>query len=177
MKSKIPGVRMIAAVDKNWGIGQDGKLLVRLPGDLKYFREKTLGGVLIMGRVTLESLPGKRPLPGRTTIVLSKSLAGGVRTDYGAEMEICDSVEACLRRLEKVPRGNIFVAGGESVYRQFLPYCADCLVTKIDGSFGADRFFEDLDANDAFELAWESPLQEENGIKYVFSQYDRKENK
>jgi dihydrofolate reductase len=172
----ISGVRMIAAVDKNWGIGRDGRLLVRLPGDLKYFREKTLGGILIMGRVTLESLPGKRPLPGRTTIVLSKSLGGGARADYGAEVEICDSVGACLRLLEKVQRENIFVAGGESVYRQFLPYCAGCLVTKIDGNFGADRFFEDLDADDAFELVWESSLQEENGIKYIFSQYDRKEN-
>ena len=63
----------IVAVDRNWAIGKDGDLLVHLPGDLKYYRQKTIGNVIIAGRKTLESFPGGRPLPERTNIVVTRN--------------------------------------------------------------------------------------------------------
>ena len=66
-------MKLIAAIDSNWNIGKDGALLVHIPQDMKFFREKTMGKVVVMGRKTLESFPGKKPLKGRTNIVLTTS--------------------------------------------------------------------------------------------------------
>ena len=78
-------MKAIVAVDRNWGIGRDGGLLVHLPGDLKYFKEKTLGKTVVMGRETLESLPGGKPLPGRDNIVLT------LNSFYEAGCPLCHS--------------------------------------------------------------------------------------
>ena len=67
-------MKAIAALDRNWAIGRDGKLLCHIPGDLKYFKEQTLGKTLVMGRKTLESLPGGSPLPGRENVIISRTL-------------------------------------------------------------------------------------------------------
>ena len=70
----------IVVVDQNWGIGREGNLLVHLPGDLKYYKEKTIGNHIIVGRKTLESFPGGKPLPGRENIVLTRGIRGMQRT-------------------------------------------------------------------------------------------------
>lgn len=158
----------IVVVDKNWGIGREGGLLTHLPGDLKYFKEKTLGKVIVMGRRTLESLPGRKPLPGRTNIVLTKD------PNFIADCIVMHSLEELLEELKKYPQEDIFICGGANVYEQFLPYCDTYFVTKMEESFNADRHLENLDQNNEFEVCWESEPQMENGIEYKFLEYRRK---
>lgn len=169
-------MNLIVAVDNNWGIGKDGDLLCHLSGDLKYFKETTMGHTVIMGRKTFESLPGKKGLPGRRNIVLTS------RADYEAEgAEVVHSIPE-LRKTLKEDAGDTagrdleeaFVIGGAAVYDELMPFCDTLYVTKIDKAFEADRSIEDLDENDNFVLVWESDEQEENGIKYRFTKYERK---
>ncbi len=157
----------IVVVDRNWGIGKDGGLLAHLPGDLRYYRQKTLGNVTIVGRKTLESFPEGKPLPDRVNIVLTRN------TDYMREdCIVCNSVEQVLEELERYDRNRVFVSGGAEVYGQFMELCDSFYVTRIYENFDADRYFPDLDAL-GFEVVWESPLQEENGMYYRFLKYSR----
>lgn len=176
-------MKAIVAADRNWGIGKDGALLAHLPGDLKYFKENTLGKVLIMGRKTLESLPGGKALPGRTTIVMSGDENYEPKAAEGARTLVCTSFDELMATLLSMEfaegidlEEDIMVAGGESIYKQFMPYCSEFLVTKIDAEFPADKHFEDLDALAAggmMKVTYESEVQEDNGIKYRFLRYSR----
>ncbi len=159
-------MKMIVAADRNWGIGKDGRLLAHLSGDLRYFKERTLGKTIIMGRTTLESLPGGRPLPGRTTFVMTRN------ADYETDCEKFGSVDSLLERLETV-EGDVLVCGGADIYEQLMPYCDTFYITKIDAVFDADRFIPDLDGMRGVELLRESEEMEENGIKYRFLEYIR----
>lgn len=172
-------MKAIVVADENWGIGKDGGLLIHLPGDLKYFKEKTLGKTIVMGRATLESLPGAKPLPGRRTIILTgnRELAG----QLVGTAETVSSVEALLALLEQDKRTNglaedeVFAAGGETVYRQLLPYCDEILVTKIQKAFsGADKYFPNLDQLAEWQLSQEGEPIEENGVVYRFTVYQRR---
>ena len=193
----------IVAADRNWGIGRDHKLLVHLPGDLKYFKEKTIGKVLIMGRKTLESLPGGKPLPGRTTVVLTgnpsyvpealrelggqteaaEKNAGGAIDQNGTKLLIAHSQEelyTVLLALEFTDgidlEEDVFVAGGESVYADMYPYCSRFFVTAIDAEFEADRHFINMDKMEAagkVKKVSESEPIEEKGVKYSFRVYER----
>lgn len=160
-------MKAIVAVDQHWGIGKDGGMLVHIPKDLAYFKEKTLGKVVIMGRGTLESLPGAKPLKGRETIILSRS------PGYDPGCKVCVSLEELFTLLKDYPDEDIFVAGGGDVYRQLMPHCDVCLVTKIDAAFAADTFFENLDAGQSFSLTAESEPITENGVTYRFAEYQR----
>ena len=171
-------MRLIVAADKNWAIGKENQLLVHLPGDMKYFKEKTLGTVVIMGRSTLESLPGGNPLPERVNIVISRNSA------YQKEGCImASSVEDAVEKAEKAAAeregeaAEVMVIGGASIYRQMLGHCDICYVTKIDAAFPADAYFPDLDQDPEFEMVWESPVQEEKGFSYRFTEYKRKRQK
>lgn len=162
-------MRMILAADEKWGIGKDGDLLCHIPGDLKYFKERTLGKTVVMGRVTLESLPGSKGLPGRRNIVFTK------QEDYVAEnAETVSSEEELWSTLTGVAPEDIFVIGGEKIYKALLPFCDKIYVTKMYQDFAADRFFVNLDEDVDFEAKELSDIQEENGIKYQFFVYDRK---
>lgn len=161
-------MKAIVAVDKSWGIGKDGKLLVHLPKDLLYFKEKTLGKIVVMGRETFESLPGKKPLPNRINIVLSRN------PEFKADCTICNSMGALFKELEGYNMDEVFIIGGEKVYKEFLPYCNSYFVTKIDASFEADKHFENLDLRNDLVLFSESEIQMENGIEYKFTEYRRK---
>ena len=157
----------IVVVDSNWAIGRDGNLLVHLPGDLKYYREKTLGNVIAVGRKTLESFPGGKPLPGRTNIVITRN------PEYRAEgCIICRSAEEARKKLAEYDQRKVFIAGGAEIYRQFMDDCSEFYVTKIYKSFEADRYFPNLDEL-GYEITWESPLQEEKGVTYRFLRYSR----
>lgn len=157
----------IVVVDNNWAIGRNGALLVHLPGDLKYYKEKTTGNVIVVGRKTLESFPGGKPLPNRTNIVITRN------PDYEADgCIICSSKEEALKKLEEYDTEKVFIAGGAEIYRQFMDDCDEFYVTKIYESFEADRYFPNLDEL-GFKVIWESPLQEEKGIKYRFLRYAR----
>lgn len=160
-------MKAIVAVDRNWGIGKDGGMLVHIPKDLAYFKEKTLGKVVIMGRGTLESLPGSKPLPGRETIVLSR------KKDYDPGCKVCRSMDELFDFLKGYRDEEVFVAGGGDIYRQLMPYCDACLVTKIDAAFEADTFFENLDLQEDFILASAQEPITENGVTYSFTEYRR----
>ncbi len=158
----------IVVVDKNWCIGKDGGLLVHLPKDLKYFKEKTIGKTLIVGRKTLESFPGGKPLPGRKTIVLTRN------TSYKAEgAYICHSKEEVLEKVKNLPLADVFVAGGGVIYRQFLNDVDKGFVTKICNEYSGDTFFPDLDEAEDFILESEGETIEENGVKFKFCIYNR----
>lgn len=156
---------MILAADRNWAIGNKGGLLCHLPGDLKFFKDTTMGHTIIMGRLTLLSMPGKKGLPGRRNIVLTRN------PDFTAEgVETVSSVEEALA----VADDDAFVIGGGDIYKQFRQYCDTCYVTKIDAKFPADTWFENLDEDPGFLLAEQGETKEENGIKYRFCRYERK---
>ena len=164
-------MKMIMACDRNWGIGKDGDLLVSLPGDMKFFRETTSGKTVVMGRATLESLPGKKGLPKRNNIVIT------TRPDYTAERaSVVHSHEELFQELQKYDLDEVFVIGGAKVYRDLLPFCDTVFITRIDAEFDADRHFVDMDAQEDFEVTWTSEPMEENGIGYRFYKYERKKD-
>jgi len=164
-------MKLILAADQNWGIGCDGKLLCHLSGDLKYFKERTTGKTVVMGRPTLESLPGGRPLPNRENIVLS------TKRDYAPEGVITAHSEAELKEiLESRNTDEVMLIGGGKVYREFLPLCDTCYVTKIYETFPADTWFVNLDEISEFTVVWKSEIREENGIRYQFFEYRRREH-
>ncbi len=161
-------LKAIVIVDEKWGIAKDGKLLTHIPEDLKYFKEKTQGNVVIMGRKTLESLPNGKPLPNRINIILT------TKESDGQDIVACRSHEELFKVLESEYSGKeIFVAGGERVYKDLLKYCDGVLVTKMYRDFNADQHFIDLDKNQEFKCFWESDEKEYNGTKYKFTEYRR----
>ncbi len=159
-------MKLIVAVDNNFAIGKDGGIPWRLRGDLQYFKQQTLGHSVVMGRKTLESLPGGRPLKDRTNIVLTRVAA------YAPEgVTVCHSVEEVLALPEAE---DAFVIGGESIYKAFLPYCTHALVTKVDGEFEADTYMENLDVLADWKMTESSVIFEENDLKYRFTVYENK---
>ena len=133
-------MKAILSADTNWGIGNKNKLLVSIPSDMKFFRETTTGNVVVMGRKTLESFPGGLPLKNRINIVLTGN------KDYKVkDAVIVHSEEELMEELKKYNTDDIYVIGGESIYRMMLPHCDTVYVTKIDRAFEADTFFPDLD--------------------------------
>lgn len=162
-------MKLILAADENWGIGKDGGLLCHIPSDLKFFKEKTLGKVVIMGRVTLESLPGKKGLPGRTNIVLTRN------PDYKAENAIVvNSEEELFAKIKEYDADDVMLIGGAELYNRYLPLCDICYITKMYKSFDADRHFANLDEMPEFEKTALDEIKEENGVKYRFFMYERK---
>lgn len=159
---------MILAVDKNWAIGCKGALLVHLPGDLKFFKEKTKGKTVIMGRTTMESLPGKKPLPGRKNIVITRN----TKLECPG-FEVVYSKEEAMERVKLLESDDVFIIGGEQIYREFLDEAKTIYITKILEEFPADRHFVNLDENPSFEVIWQGPIQEDNGVKYQFFRYER----
>lgn len=158
-------MKLIVAADKNWAIGKDNDLLCHLPGDLKYFKERTTGKTVVMGRKTLESLPGGKPLPKRTNIVLTR--------DESFEKEGCVIIHSIEELLEKYGQEDLMVMGGAEIYTKLLPYCDTCYITEIDKEFEADKHIPNVSADPSFEKVWESDEQIENGISYRFVEYKR----
>ena len=164
-------MNMIVACDKNWGIGKDGHLLCHLSGDLKYFKEMTLGKTVVMGRVTLESLPGGKGLPGRRNIVLTRN------KDYNPEnAEVVHDLSELDDALVGTDTDDVFIIGGAKVYDNLLLLCRNIYVTKIDAEFDADAYFRNLDESRRFYVESSSDVMEENGIKYRFVKYVKEHN-
>lgn len=160
-------MRLIVAVSENWGIGKDNDLLFNIPKDMKFFRETTMGKTVILGRKNLESFPGKKPLPKRTNIILTR--------DPAFECEgavICRSVDEVLKN--PAVDSDAFVIGGEEIYRQFLPYCDTCYITKVKKTVPADKFMVNLDQLPEWAVAEESEDIEDNGHIIKFCRYERK---
>jgi dihydrofolate reductase len=122
----------IAAIARNRGIGKDNRLPWRIPEDFAFFKETTMGHVLVMGRRTYESIG--RPLPGRTTIVLSRSGFSSPGVTTVTDWEALRSIE---------PGKTLFLAGGAQLYAEGLPACTELLLTHVDQEPEADTFFPD----------------------------------
>ena len=164
-------MKSIVVVDKNWGIGKDNDLLTYLPNDLKYFKRNTIGKVVVMGKNTLLSLPKQKPFVDRINIVLTR--------DKEFECEgafICNSLDDLFEELKKYNKEDIFIAGGESIYNQLIDYCDEILVTKIDATYPADKFFPNLDNMKQWKITEKSEIQEEKNTKYVWCKYKKYNN-
>jgi len=161
-------MNLIVVADKNWAIGCGNKLLYSIPEDMKFFKETTLGKVVVMGGKTYQSLPSGA-LKGRTNIVLSRN-----KDIYCENVIVCDTLENLIIELEKYSDDNIFIIGGEMFYRTMLIYCNKAYVTKIDAETKeADSFFPNLE-DEEYDY-WKAPkcLNEciSNGHKVTFNLY------
>lgn len=165
-------MNIIAAVDRNWAIGNRNALLVKIPRDQKLFFEMTQGKVVVMGRRTLESLPQKQPLKNRVNIVLSSDKEYAVKGAVAVH-----SLEALFGELKQYESKDVFVAGGGSVYRQLLPYCDTAHITKIDYAYEADTYFPCLDKLPDWELVADSEEQTYFDLEYYFLQYRKRAKK
>ena len=159
-------MELIVAVYEDWGIGRDGTQPIALSADRKFFREMTRVAAVIVGRRTVDDFPGKKPLPGRQNIVLSRSvpeLPG---------FTVCASPEEAAAAAGDADR--VMVIGGGSVYRQMLPLCDTAYITKVYCKPDSDTYFPDLDNDPQWYL--DSILQsgEENGIRYEMCLYKRR---
>ena len=165
-------MNFIVAVDKEWGIGYKGDLLVRSKEDLKNFAALTTGKVVILGSNTLATFPGGRVLKNRVNIVLHPS------EDYAPEGAIvAHSIEEAVSISNQYPSEDVFVIGGASVYKQMLPYCNRAYVTKLDKSYIKDAYFPDLDADPAWRLDKVSELVSSQAdgqeCNFYFTEYVR----
>ena len=161
-------MNLIVAVDENWAIGYKNELLIRIPADMKMFRQETTGKVVVLGRKTLETFPNAQPLKNRTNIILSTN------KDYKVkDATVVHSIEELLEELRNYADEDIYIIGGETIYRQMLPYCNVAHITKIDRSYEADAFFPNLDADPAWEVTAESDEQSYFDTTYSFVKYER----
>lgn len=162
-------MNIIVAVDSNWAIGNKDKLLVSIPNDHKHFREETTGKVVVLGRKTLQTFPQGQPLKNRTNIILSRDKSYAVK-----DAVVVHSVEELMGELKKYASDEVYIIGGESVYRQLLPYCDVAHVTKIDHAYDADTYFPNLDEDSEWEITAESDEQTYFDVAYTFLKYERK---
>lgn len=209
-------MKCIVNVSKDWGIGNGGDLLVHIPEDMKWFREHTKGCIVVMGRKTLESFPGGKPLKNRINIVMTRDedyvpayLSEEVPEGDERQLIITHSLEETLETLEEIKRASertvseeaeesalkenaseetagdeagpepvtdddIYVIGGASIYKQFLPHVDTAVVTKTEVLLPADSFFPDLDKDPDWEISESSEEKEHEGIKFRFLVYKRK---
>lgn len=154
----------IVAVDENWAIGKDGDQLCYISADLKRFKELTTGHPVILGRRTLATFPGGRPLKGRRNLILSRDPAF---LPEGAE--VYHDVESLLAQAPE----DSFVIGGESVYKALLPHCNRVYVTKLSHSFPADTWFPNLEEDPSWRVGREEPPLEEEGLSFQYVTYER----
>ena len=161
-------MNIIVAVDSNWAIGKNNQLLVSIPADMKMFRQETTGKVVVLGRKTLETFPNGLPLKNRVNIIISRN------KDYQVKgATVVHSVEEALEEIKKYPKDQVYCIGGDSIYKQFLPYCDVAHVTKIDFAYEADRYFPNLDEMPEWKITGASEEQTYFDLEYQFVRYER----
>ncbi len=159
-------MELIVAVYDDWGIGRDGTQPIALSADRKFFRETTRGAMVIAGRRTIEDFPGKKPLPGRVNLALTrtpKEIPG---------FTVCTSPEEVVEMAQNAER--CFVIGGGSVYKQMLPYCDAAYITKVHVTPDSDTWFPNLDEMEDWYIAEKLLAGKENGISYEMLLYKRR---
>ena len=162
-------MNLSVAVSENWGIGNENKLLFRIPDDLQRFKELTTGKVVVMGRNTYESLPAsRRPLPNRVNIVLSRNTA----LDLPGVI-ICHSINALRVQLENYSPRDVFIIGGGELYTQMLDYCETAYITKVQAAPSADCFFPDMEQQHDWRLVSETEPSIYNGTAYTYCIYTK----
>ncbi len=161
-------MNIIVTVDENWAIGSKDKLLVQIPGDQRNLQQLTMGGVMVLGRKTMQAMPQGQPLYGRETIVLSENPGFKVK---GAT--IVSSIAELQEALQKKDMKKVYICGGESVYNELLPACDAVYVTMIEKTYASDRYFENLDKNPEWIMTEESDEQTYFDLTYYFRKYER----
>ena len=161
-------MNLIANVDINWAIGNNNQLLVKIPADMKFFRETTTGKVVVMGRKTLESFPNGQPLKNRTNIVLTHDRSYQVK-----EAIVVYSMDELHEELKKYPSEDIYIIGGESIYRQLLDACDVGHITKVDFAYDADAHFPNLDEKPEWRITQDSEEQTYFDLIYHFYKYEK----
>ena len=159
-------MELIVAVYEDWGIGRDGTQPVALSADRKFFRETTRGAMVIVGRRTIEDFPGKKPLPGRVNVALTRS-QGEI-----PGFTVCRSPEEAAELAKTAQRA--MVIGGGSVYRQMLPLCDTAYVTKVHCKPESDTYFPNLDEDPQWELEQILQSGTEDGVDYQMCLYRRR---
>lgn len=162
-------MNIIVAVDSNWAIGSKNELLVRIPADHKAFRQETMGKIVVLGRKTLETFPSGIPLQGRTNIIMSKDKSYKVK-----DAIVVHSVEELMETLKQYRSEDIYIIGGESIYKQMLPYCDVAHITKIDHEYAADAYFPNLDQMQDWVIRADSEEQTYFNLTYHFIRYEKK---
>lgn len=157
-------MNLIAAVYDDWGIGRDGTQPIALSADRKFFRQTTKGAMVIVGRRTIDDFPGRKPLPGRVNVALTRS------TGEIPGFTLCHTPEAAAALAQG---RDAFVIGGGSVYRALLPCCTRAYITKVHACPTSDTFFPNLDEDEEWQLREILQSGEENGIQYEMCLYTR----
>ena len=160
---------LIVNVDKIWAFGYKGKLVVSIPVDMKFFRSETTGKVVVLGRKTLATFPGGLPLKNRTNIILTRNKDFTVK-----DAVVCHSVEETLEELKKYSSEDIYIIGGDTIYRQFLPFCDVAHVTRTEHAYDADAWFPNLDEDPEWELTGQSEEKTYFDLEFTFCRYERK---
>lgn len=159
-------MKIILAVDENWGIGKGNEMLFHLSTDLKHFKEETIHNIVIMGRNTYESMGGG--LTDRENIVLSRN------TDYRLDdAKVFSDYKEVLSFVENSPK-EAYVIGGSQIVDIFLPFCNEAIITKIYASRDADTYLHNFDKDNNFEIINKSGINKENEIKFEYITYRRK---
>ena len=162
----------IAAVSLDWGIGKDNDLLFHIGEDMKRFRALTTGGTVIMGRKTLDSMPGGKPLPRRRNIVLTR------QADFAREgVEVAHSPEEVLRLTAEEDPEKVWVIGGGEIYRQLLPYCRLCWLTRVYARPESAVFFPDLDTLPQWQVLRSGAIVSDGTWDYQFIEYINRESR
>ena len=163
-------MKAIVAVDSNWAIGNKGQLLVSIPADQKdNFRRRTSGNTIVYGRKTLETFPQKIVLPNRRNIILS------TRKDYTVKnAEVAHNRDELMDLIKNENSDDVYIIGGETVYKQFIDDCDTAIVTFIDKAYEADAYFPNLDKDPNWELVEESDEQVYFDITYTYRIYKKK---
>ena len=165
-------MNLIVAVDKNWGIGSNNGLLYNLKQDMEFFKEKTMGKVVVMGDRTLASFPKGNPLKNRINVCISDN------PEFQKEgVTVVNSLKELFETLSFYNTENIFVIGGAYVYKQLLPYCQKAYITKIQSEKPADRFFPNLDQEDNWKLVTTGDPHFEQDVVFYFCEYQNQSPK
>lgn len=164
-------MKAIVAVDLNWGIGCGESLLEFIPEDMKFFKNMTTNNTVVMGRATFDTLPGKKPLKDRLNVILTRN-----RKFKQKKSKVCYSVKEVFEEIPNM-EGEIYIIGGEEIYTQFLPYCEEIYVTKIQESYEADKFFPNLNELSGWELVFEGEMREHKDVNFQFTTYKNKNTK
>lgn len=162
-------MNLAVVVDKNFGIGFKNKPLVSIPENVRFLQQETRGKVLVMGRRTLEGTTNGLLLKNRIKIVLSRN--PGYQSK---DAVVRHSVLEVLEELKQYPSGDVYVIGGASVYKEFLPYCDTAHVTCVDRIFEADAYFPDIDKLPQWVLTGESEEKTYFDLEFRFRRYERR---
>ena len=161
-------MNLIAAVDKNWAIGKNNQLLLRIPMDQKFFRETTTGKVVVMGRKTLESFPNGLPLKNRTNIVLTRNPKYEVK-----DAIVVHSMEELREELKNYNSEDIYIIGGEQIYKALVDECDVAHITKIEYEYDADAYFPNLDEKPEWKIVADSEEQTYFDLEFYFYKYEK----